>query len=257
MVAGVGGALATVGALLPSRKYADDADVLVPINAAKLVDELLAVHGHEVLIDGCFNADPHPGNVLLLPDGRLGLIDFGMVGRLGPTERRSIARVTLGLAAGDQQAVVGEYERAGYTACWHSGERHGADAVYRFATFHLDRIDLSPVRLRSRAASGDAHLSSAGVATAASESVTMPLMTLLHSTIEHSVPDWIEQARRLGGLLIGVGSQAGRPISLAHEWALIARECIDAGEDEDGRTPLSGRRRAEARLRTHLTGLVA
>ena len=40
------------------------------------------------------------------------------------------------------------------------------------------------------------------------------------------MPDWVEQARRLGGLLIGVGSQAGRPISLAHEWAPIAEEVL-------------------------------
>ena len=40
----------------------------------------------------------------------------------------------------------------------------------------------------------------------------MPVLQLFQSTIEHAVPDWIEQARRLGGLLIGVGSQAGRPL---------------------------------------------
>jgi aarF domain-containing kinase len=37
------------------------------------------VHAHEIFVDGCFNGDPHPGNVLLLPDGRLGLIDYGQV----------------------------------------------------------------------------------------------------------------------------------------------------------------------------------
>ena len=60
----------TFGLLLPaSLKYdlsASGADVLVPINAAKLIDDLLAVHGYEVLVNGCFNADPHPGNVRAL-----------------------------------------------------------------------------------------------------------------------------------------------------------------------------------------------
>ena len=36
--------------------------------------------GYEILRLGVFNADPHPGNVLLMPDGRLGLIDYGQVG---------------------------------------------------------------------------------------------------------------------------------------------------------------------------------
>lgn len=37
---------------------------------------------HMIFVDGLFHADPHPGNLLLLPDGRLGVLDFGKVGRL-------------------------------------------------------------------------------------------------------------------------------------------------------------------------------
>ena len=40
------------------------------------------VHGTQMLLDGVYNADPHPGNIIVLADGRLGLIDYGMVGRL-------------------------------------------------------------------------------------------------------------------------------------------------------------------------------
>lgn len=39
---------------------------------------------HQILRAGVFHADPHPGNMLLLEDGRIGLIDFGSVGRIGP-----------------------------------------------------------------------------------------------------------------------------------------------------------------------------
>lgn len=41
----------------------DKDDVIVPLNAARIIDELFEVHGHEIFIDGCFNADPHPGNL--------------------------------------------------------------------------------------------------------------------------------------------------------------------------------------------------
>ncbi len=51
----------------------------VPLNHAAMIDTLLRVHGHEIFVDGFFNADPHPGNILLCPDGRLGLIDYGQV----------------------------------------------------------------------------------------------------------------------------------------------------------------------------------
>jgi hypothetical protein len=35
------------------------------------------VHGHEVFLTDRFNADPHPGNIVVMADGRLGLIDYG------------------------------------------------------------------------------------------------------------------------------------------------------------------------------------
>lgn len=71
-----------------------DADVIVPLNAAKLIDDLLAAHGHEILIDGCFNADPHPGNVLCA-DGKLALIDYGQVKRIDDKARLDYAKMTL------------------------------------------------------------------------------------------------------------------------------------------------------------------
>ena len=80
---------------------------------------------------------------------------------------------------------------------------------------------LAPVHIRGSAAGNEG-----------SEGVTMPVMTLFRSTIEHEVPDWVEQARRLGGLLIGVGSQAGRPVSLAlwKVWHVESRRPISSTE---------------------------
>jgi ubiquinone biosynthesis protein len=55
----------------------------------------------QIVLDGVFHADPHPGNVLLLPDGRLGLLDFGSVGRLGPVLREALQRFLLAIEHGD------------------------------------------------------------------------------------------------------------------------------------------------------------
>jgi predicted unusual protein kinase regulating ubiquinone biosynthesis (AarF/ABC1/UbiB family) len=49
-------------------------------------------------VHGFFHADPHPGNVLLTPDGRLGLIDLGMVARLTPELRDRLIRLLLALS---------------------------------------------------------------------------------------------------------------------------------------------------------------
>ena len=48
----------------------------------------------QVLIDGCFNADPHPGNILCA-DGKLALIDYGQVKRLTTKQRLDLAKAFL------------------------------------------------------------------------------------------------------------------------------------------------------------------
>lgn len=55
---------------------------------------------------GVFHADPHPGNVLFLPDQRLGLIDFGIVGRLDEDFRHQVAQLMLALEEGNVSEVV-------------------------------------------------------------------------------------------------------------------------------------------------------
>lgn len=60
----------------------------------------------QVLRDGVFNADLHPGNFLLLPDGRLGLIDYGQVKRITPTERRQLAELIIAVADRDAPRAV-------------------------------------------------------------------------------------------------------------------------------------------------------
>ena len=58
---------------------------------------LTQVHADEVFRDGLFNGDPHPGNILLLDDGRLGLIDYGQIKSLPHATRLSLARLFVAL----------------------------------------------------------------------------------------------------------------------------------------------------------------
>ena len=57
---------------------------------------------------GLFHGDPHPGNVLFLPDGRIGFVDFGMFGRLDPSERQRMAVMGLALIEGEYEAVASQ-----------------------------------------------------------------------------------------------------------------------------------------------------
>ncbi len=78
------------------------------VDGVELGEALFRAYLHQILVDGVFHADPHPGNVLLTPDHRLALIDLGMVGRLsGPMQDR-LFRLMLAIAdaRGDEAASV-------------------------------------------------------------------------------------------------------------------------------------------------------
>lgn len=59
-----------------------------------------------VFEDGVFHADPHPGNLLFLDTGRLGLLDFGQVAHLSEARRRDLLRILLGVASRDEDTII-------------------------------------------------------------------------------------------------------------------------------------------------------
>jgi ubiquinone biosynthesis protein len=70
-----------------------------------LARDLLECLLRQVMVSGVFHADPHPGNVLELADGRLGLLDFGSVGRLDASVRAALQRLLLAMDRGDPLAA--------------------------------------------------------------------------------------------------------------------------------------------------------
>ncbi|MFD0202039.1 MULTISPECIES: ABC1 kinase family protein [Saccharothrix] len=81
----------------------------VPVRSASLesVDRdalartLLDVLLRQVMVNGVFHADPHPGNIMLLGDGRLGMLDFGSVGRIDAQLRSALGKLLLSIDHGD------------------------------------------------------------------------------------------------------------------------------------------------------------
>jgi ubiquinone biosynthesis protein len=80
------------------------------LDRKELADRLLRVALTQMLVDGHFHADPHPGNVMVLGDGTVGLIDFGATGRLDPMQQSSLRAMMVAVARGDaalmRQAVL-------------------------------------------------------------------------------------------------------------------------------------------------------
>jgi ubiquinone biosynthesis protein len=70
--------------------------------------------------DGFFHGDMHQGNLLVEPDGTIAAVDFGIMGRLSPTERRFLAEILHGLITRDYSRAAQVHFDAGYVPPHHS-----------------------------------------------------------------------------------------------------------------------------------------
>jgi ubiquinone biosynthesis protein len=84
--------------------------VLIELDREELADDLFQAYLHQVLVDGIFHADPHPGNLSLTRDNRIGLLDFGMVVRIPPGLQRNLVKLLLAISEGrgDDAARIAE-----------------------------------------------------------------------------------------------------------------------------------------------------
>jgi predicted unusual protein kinase regulating ubiquinone biosynthesis (AarF/ABC1/UbiB family) len=144
------------------QNFADDPDVIVPAvvhelthqrvivldfvegtridrlvvsddEAKRVTAALIEMYIRMMLIDGLFHADPHPGNLLVTADGRLVLLDFGMVVRVAPETRLHLIRTVLAAVRRDVPGIVDGFASLGLIA-------PGADEaeIRRLANLLLD-----------------------------------------------------------------------------------------------------------------------
>ncbi len=76
------------------------------ISRQALAERVIHLYLHMVMDSGFFHADPHPGNILVQPDGTLVLLDFGMVGHITAAARRQMRRLFVGLSERRPHVVV-------------------------------------------------------------------------------------------------------------------------------------------------------
>jgi len=75
-----------------------EAHGLTEERAAELARTFFRAYIRQITVKGLYHADPHRGNVLITPDGRLALLDFGLIGRLDDDTRTSLALLLLAIA---------------------------------------------------------------------------------------------------------------------------------------------------------------
>ncbi len=113
--------------------------------------EEVARRGAKLYLDmifeaGFFHADPHPGNIVLLPANRIGLLDFGMVGRIEETLREDIEEMLLAISQRDVSLLTSLIIRVGDTPPELDEGALAvdvADFLGDYANQSLDRFDLS------------------------------------------------------------------------------------------------------------------
>jgi predicted unusual protein kinase regulating ubiquinone biosynthesis (AarF/ABC1/UbiB family) len=76
------------------------------IDIQRVVHNLIEFYGDQLLIHGFFHADPHPGNILVRPDARIVLLDYGMVIEITSDFRRDLLRATIAAVRQDMDELI-------------------------------------------------------------------------------------------------------------------------------------------------------
>ena len=129
------------------------------IDGAVLAEELHKAYLKQILIDGFFHADPHPGNVFLNDDGKLALLDLGMIGRISPVMQENLLKLLLAISEGhgeeaaDRAAEIGEkldtYDEVEF-------RRHVSELVGVYQNAKIEELQIGRVVMEVSHAAGEA-----------------------------------------------------------------------------------------------------
>lgn len=167
------------------------------------VQLLVDVHGYQIFLNRVFNGDCHPGNMLELPNGKIGLIDYGQTKRISLQESRSIARVIseIGRESVDKSKVAAAMRECGFQTKWDKD-----DVLTMYAKLFFDSDDEAKAQ---------------GCATPQLYLLKLAsLDPLLH------VPDAAIFIARTSYLFRGMGSMAGNQIRTSTYWRKHAEEAL-------------------------------
>ncbi len=86
------------------------------VDRTALAERIVAAYCRMIFRDGLYHADPHPGNLIVRPDGVLVFIDFGAVARLSPEMKEGILQFLLSLLKRDEEGILKAFRQMGFVA---------------------------------------------------------------------------------------------------------------------------------------------
>jgi len=99
---------------IPGARLLDvQARELHTTDPAALAQTIANAYGHQIMVDGLFQADPHPGNILVLPGGTAALLDFGLVKELPDSARLGFAKLVVATADRNPTAIFEAFGELG------------------------------------------------------------------------------------------------------------------------------------------------
>ena len=135
--------------------------VLLELDGAGLAEQLFQAYLKQILVDGFFHADPHPGNVFVTEDGRLALLDLGMVARVTARMQDQLLQLVLAISDGRADDTVtiarklgearDDFDEPGF-------QRTVSDLVGRSRDASLKSLEVGRIVLSVMRSSGEAGL---------------------------------------------------------------------------------------------------
>ena len=131
---------------------------MLDLDGYLLAEHLFQAYLQQILVDGFFHADPHPGNVFLTDDNRIALIDLGMVARVPPRFQESLIQLLLAISEGRGDEAADIAERMGQPKNNYDAEgfrRAVSELVLQNQTLKLESLNAGRVVLRIAQISGE------------------------------------------------------------------------------------------------------
>lgn len=171
----------------------------IGLDPAAVAERAVDAWGEQVLRLGHFHADPHPGNILVMPDGRLCLIDFGLTARLTPAARDATARLVIAASERNPLGVMAAFQSLGFHA--------------------VEDSPLAYMGLRSNLL---------GTGNTEPESINQRMARALRNFKMQDVPGEVLLIFRVLGLLSGLSARLGRAGTAMPVWRRYAEPAVPA-----------------------------